>query len=227
MLCQNSVTTKSGTFTFFDEFVTHCQAEKKCKKRGEILAPVTNRKDANKIQGLFMSNVGIEGCRFVWNAGARYWLGLDETFTKNGKPKMFTNRLKWKERKHSRIYHNFVNNYTDCGIALYEPINLNDPFIIYTESAECSWEMQNLYACFKPAGDATAESIVEEHIKNEMAPSTGCVFAVGLIAGVAAGVGLLNRKHAKERAELNELRKSKKSDKEINSVCEVAVFENQ
>ena len=99
MICKNSVITKSGTFTFFDEWTTKCQAEKKCKKRGEILAPVTNRKDAKKIQELFKSNVGIEGCRIVWNAGASYWLGLDETFTENGKPKTFTNGLKWKERK--------------------------------------------------------------------------------------------------------------------------------
>ena len=233
MVCLNSVSTRSGKFTFFDEFVSKCQAEKKCKKRGEILAPITNRRDKKKILNLFMSINDGEDCMFTWHAGADYWLGLDETFTENGQPKMFTNGVKWNQRKHSRIYLNGAKNYTDCGIALFNPIFRDEPesFQIGPESADCNWGRKSFYACFKPAGDSTAESIVQENIENEMVLSTGSVFAVGLIAGVfagvMAGVGLLRRKHAKERTELIELRKAKKSEMENSSVYDIAVGEIQ
>ena len=56
-----SVTSNYGTFTFFNEYVTKCQVQKKCWQRGEILAPITNSRDAKKITELLDSN--LKGCR--------------------------------------------------------------------------------------------------------------------------------------------------------------------
>ena len=231
MTCRQSVSTKSGKFTFFTEVVTRCQAEKKCKKRGEILAPVTNCKDAKKIQELFESNVGIEGCKFRWQYYTNYWLGLDVNYTENTNEYTFSNGVKWKKRKHEKIYQNGINNYTECGFALFQPIFREAPFKIGPESPACGWERKYSYACFKPT-DATAEPIVgdAENYKSANIPFN-TDFSIGLIAGVFAGVmvgvGLLKRKHAKEREEFNEWRKAKKSGMENSSVYDIAVGENQ
>ena len=204
MACKRSVTTKTGTFTFFPEWVTKCQAEKKCWKRGEILAPISNRRDAKKIMNLFESNIGKEGCLIATNAGANYWIGLDVSYTQNDQQKIFSNGMKWKPHKHGKIYSNHNDEYTNCAISLFDPIITDDPFILTTEGSKCDWTMQNFYACLKPASNATAESVVQDNESYENGtielPSVA-VFAIGAIAGVFAGVfigfRLQNRKHEK------------------------------
>ena len=50
MPCSNKVTTASGTFTAYNDLMTHCRAKKFCKEKGQILAPVTNQKDVDALK---------------------------------------------------------------------------------------------------------------------------------------------------------------------------------
>ena len=211
MTCRRTLTTKSGTFTFFDEKVSKCLAEKKCKKRGETLAPIATSRDAKKIMNLFESNAPIENCTFGTDFFAGYWIGLDVSYTENDQQKTFTNNVKWKERKHGRIYHDFLKEdfkeYSDCAIALFEPFFTKTPYMIHQESASCSWESKNFYVCLKPAHNAIAESVVQrEDFDNETfnLPSTAAIIlacAVGAVTGAFFQKRILTRRHAKEKAE--------------------------
>ena len=139
MSCKRSLATTSGKFPFFDEFVTHCQAEKKCKKRGEVLAPFTNRRDIRRVKDFLESNRGVKDCLIQTYAGASYWTGLEVSFTEDDQERVFTDGTKWKERRHGKIYRDWNKNYTDCAIALYEPHMEDHPFNIMRESKTCSW----------------------------------------------------------------------------------------
>ena len=193
MACKNSISTKSGTFTFFNELVTKCVAEKKCKKRGEILAPVTNKRDAKKLMALLDSNYMHEDCPFVQWYGQNYWLGLDVTYTESEQSKVFSNGAKWKAGKHGKIYHDILEGYrrhSECAAAFFEPVDRKDPFIILDASMDCDGSAKNWYICLKPAGKATAEALEEGDFVGDGAfvlPSGAVgvfIFAVGLIAGV-------------------------------------------
>ena len=204
MSCKNSVTTKTGTFTFFHEKSTRCQAEKKCKNRGEILAPVTNKRDAKKLMDLQLSNEGVEGCHFAWHAGFSYWIGLDVTYTKDKQEKVFSNGVKWRERKHGKIYRDSNNEYTDCAIAVFYPPMRKKPFAIGAESDSCDMRSLKYYACLKPANaSATAESVVQEDFVDEHL-TPGAVSAVGAVAvfifavGAIVGARVQKKKDAKK-----------------------------
>ena len=208
MTCRRTLTTKSGTFTFFNEKVSKCLAEKKCKKRGEILAPIATSRDAKKIMNLFESNVPIENCTFATNFFPNgYWIGLDVSYTENDQQKTFSNGIRWKERKHGRIYHDFLKEdlkeYSDCAIALLDPFFTKTPYMIHVESTDCSWESKNFYVCLKPADNAIAESVVQRvDFDNEAfnLPSTAAII-LACAVGAVAGAFIQKRRHAKEKAE--------------------------
>ena len=233
--CKNSVTTKSGTFTFFAESVTLCQAEKKCKRRGEILSPIASRKDAKRIMRWFDSNSGVQDCPFQESYAPTFWTGLDVFFTETGEQKkVFYNGAAWSERRHGKVWHDMMKEPSECAVALFDPFFNDNPFLITADSEACVGTSRNFYTCFKPAGNATkAEPIkVRDGFDDDafVFPSgsiAAVIFAAGAFAGVMAGVGLLKRKHAKERAEFDEWRRVRKSGMENSSVCDIAAGENQ
>ena len=77
MSCKNSVETKTGVFTLYNEMVSKCEAENRCLKMGQILAPITNRRDASKLTWLAIKN---SNGPCALNDG--YWIGLDITYSK-------------------------------------------------------------------------------------------------------------------------------------------------
>ena len=226
MSCKKSLRTRSGTFTFFDEPATKCVAEKKCLQRGEILAPVTNRHDVKKIKKFIESNDGVEGCRI--GSTASYWLGLDITFTGNDQHKVFTNGLKWREKKHSKIYHNYIKNRTDCGFAKFFPILPSKQFYLGVESKRCDWFSTSFYICFKPADNAISESVVRE--KNGFENEGGVLLygaAPVFLLALGAFVGVFYQK-IKDKAELNELRKKLHAVDMVNTTAScISTGENQ
>ena len=229
MSCQTWVQTKSGNFSFYDEKVTLCQAEKKCLAKGEILAPITNRRDKTKIQDLFDSNVGIQGCNIVTNSFANYWIGLQLAFTENGQQKTFTNGVKWKERKHSKIYTDYnKDDYTACPIALYEPATSS--YSLVEESGKCDWTMKNYYVCFKPINNAVTGSLVqrqEDFDDDAFILPSNVVIAFVFAIGAFVGACIQNRKQAKERAELNEYRLASSLEKKNDSKSFIEIHGNQ
>ena len=180
MSCQNKISTKSGTFTFYDELVTRVEAKQKCIEKGEILAPVFTRRDEYKIKNLFKSNDGKKDCHFHTNDTAIYWVGLD--FVKNNNTnefeRVFTNGLKWKEHRHSKIYANRSYKNAPCEIAVFWPwfVHVDKPFFISPGCGEIK-----AYFCFKARRSTSAESLVQdnENVISEIG------FPLGILAAAA------------------------------------------
>ena len=209
MSCPNSVTTKTGTFTFHEESVTRCQAELNCYKRGELLAPITNRRDANKIVKFFKSNVDKENCTFAENVGYSYWIGLDITFDENKQEeRVFTNGVQWNEKIHSKIYSNYIEGYTDCPITIFQPIFSSEPFPIMPYSESCNETMETIrYICLKP-NDKSADPIIQDKdsFKILLTLTAGHVFAISASVVLLFAVGILAfvRLHSKNKRLTNE-----------------------
>ena len=196
MSCQNKISTKSGTFTFYDELVTRVEAKQKCIEKGEILAPVFTRRDEYKITSLFKSNDGKKDCHFVTNNTASYWVGLDsiKDNATNEFERVFTNGLRWKEHRHSKIYANQSYNNAPCEIAVFLPwfLPVDKPFFISPGCGEI-----HAYFCFKARRSTSAESLVQENesVISEIDYPLGILAAAAvLVIGGFVGLRLLKRK---------------------------------
>ena len=183
MNCQNKISTKSGTFTFYDELVTREEAKKKCIEKGEILAPVFTRRDEYRITNFFKSYDGKKDC--IYNKGI-YWVGLD--FINNNKTnefeRVFTNGLRWKEHRHSKIYADQSYNNSACQVAAFLPILVPEekPFFISQGcDGDCTCGEKFSYFCFKARRSTSAESLVQE---NESVISE-IGFPLGILAAAA------------------------------------------
>ena len=151
-----------------------------------------------------MTNVREGTCKFVWNVGVSYWIGLDVTYTKNKQEKVFSNGVKWRERKHGKIYRDYNNEYTDCAHSMFDPSDQEDPFAIGRESRSCRWTELKWYVCLKPAGgNATSESVVRDEADfDDLALTPGVMFAIGAMVVLAFAVGAVFGARFQKRKEL-------------------------
>ena len=218
--CHHSVTTKSGTFTAHTELVTKCQAEKMCKKRGGMLAPITTKRDAHRILKLFKTNSKDVSCGVTSEDLAHYWVGLDVTYTKDEDTKIFSNGVKWVERKHGKIYHNTLESHTDCADAVFLPFASDNNYRIVTPMGSCQVDNRLKYLCFKPAEKSSAEKItqrVEFEEDGVFVPSSVALVAV-MVCVVFAFAGVKTFRSMKR--EINEL-KGKNSQAGVEKIeCE-------
>ena len=182
MTCSNVVSTSTGTFTFYGDFVSSCQARRKCIEKGQILAPITNRYDADKIVELFDSNYGWQkDCKFntMYNS-ASYWVGLDIFNNGTYQERKFTNGIGWDEKTHGKIYTDYLKDHpTDCPVVVFQPLHPEKKFAIFLESDNCKIRKKARYVCLKPKEGKFAESVTQEKdsSKNML---TGVVFAAAM-----------------------------------------------
>ena len=153
MSCKNSVETKTGVFTLYNEMVSKCEAENRCLKMGQILAPITNRRDASKLTWLAIKN---SNGPCALNDG--YWIGLDITYSKENLKyeRVFSNGDKWKEGRHSRIYKNLLEDdtYNANPIALFAPDNPDNKFRTLYGAGNCGpLPDKYSYICLKPRSE--------------------------------------------------------------------------
>ena len=160
MSCSHSVTTKTGTFTVYTELVSKCEAEKRCRKRGEMLAPVTNFRDSAKLLELFATH---ETCDISNDVLISYWLDLEISYAKDmsSSKKTFSNGVKWRAKKHNQIYDDYNKKHTDNAFAILTPFH----HYMYGEKAYGISSLSSdacrkfRYVCLKPAEKASAEPI--------------------------------------------------------------------
>ena len=81
---------------------------------------------------------------------------------------MFSNGVKWNEKKHSKIYKDYNKEYTNCAVTVFSPF-LHDyhPYQIINEGIKCDYNNRFGYICLKPAANDVAEPIVQKR-ENEM-----------------------------------------------------------
>ena len=219
MSCSYSFTTPTGTFNIYNEKLSKCQAEQKCKKMGQILAPITNKRDARRLKKHFYKNyeVGPE-CPISSEHIDEYHIGLELTDTdEGGLEKVFSNGVKWNDKKHSKLYddnrkkgHLLSEVKENCTIALYCPFFEDKQLLFRHMSKDCN-PMRAKYICLEPADKASAKSLVQEDNSNmygNMAVSNVTLFAAFMAlccAFFAVGYKRQNEKLKKECGELKNI----------------------
>ena len=195
MTCKRSFKTKSGTFTLYNEKVELCEAKLRCTQRGEILAPFSNKKDANKILKLFKSNIGVENCKFHTNVAVTYFVGLDIKFTEGRKEMVFSDGVKWNDTLHSEYFKDYIAKPSNCPVAVLQPIMQNDPFATSTQSRDCKYRRKSKYICLKPRRNKAAKSITGPNVSTgSELPSVFFVAFLTFFVGLLAGMKIKNRK---------------------------------
>ena len=210
MDCNNVVKTKTGTFTFFHDLLPVCEAKLKCFERGEILAPVTNKRDANKVVKLFNDNLDEENCTFNTYYGISYWTGLDITYNDNEQKRVISNGIRWNEKKHGKIYRDYIKEeHISCPRVLFEPHYTSKPFKLTGQRGGV--KKVNRYICLKPKVKQSAESIVQgdESMKSEtFLPTVFVVAALAVLMNVV-GIFAFVRVHKKNKRLAKELQSFK------------------
>ena len=179
MTCERSVTTKTGTFTAYPEQVSHCEAAKLCRSRGEILAPFYKAEDMKAVQDMFVRNMNDDDCDYAKYSFYSFHIGLDVEVNADGSyTKTFSNGLKWNNAEHGNLYERDVK--TNCPIATYRP-HFDQPFGVGKQSFSCRTQQNYKYICLKPAGQASPL------VQNKLEPvSNKLMFGVILVAASVA-----------------------------------------
>ena len=100
-ICGTSVTTPTGTFTYFRKQVTACQAKIECAQRGQILAPITNARDRDALRSI--AKIEDPSCKFHLGVH-QYHIGLEVTKCRNRLPRLFSNNVVWNKTLHGGLY---------------------------------------------------------------------------------------------------------------------------
>ena len=163
MTCLNSVTTSTGKFTLYADRVTRCQAKKRCKEKGQILAPIKNKSDLNAIKKLQKNNDSAK-CVYSFNYQLRmYHIGLDVKNVGGTLLREFTDGTKWDDCEMKDLYMEFNDH--GCPHAIYMNID-GAELSIEPLNDECNSKTALAsYICLEPAGKkevASSTNLVQE-----------------------------------------------------------------
>ena len=210
MPCHNSVKTATGKFTLYTEQVSRCEAKRKCRRKGKILAPITNREDLKAIKSLQRHNEFSRECPHGHGHFSYYHVGLDVQNIGGKLIRGFTDGTKWDDCEMSGLYH--VINFPEKPIAMFGT-DLQESLMIREETEEAA---KYRYICLKPAsekkekkhsskskGDASSESLVNETSQNYFGLVGGVCGAVLAVAVCVIAVRTWNKMKRCER-EMNE-----------------------
>ena len=166
--CANSVTTKTGTFTFYTQKVTSCQAEKFCRGLGHILAPITNMEDKRALHKVADQRCGIFSTPDDWSES--YHVGLSNKFCGNEVYRVFSNGAAWNETLHRKMYW-ITGMKNSCYSTLWTPVNgITSRMSVLARRKDCSdWNLR--FVCLDPAekkSDCAANKVgANESVKSE------------------------------------------------------------
>merc|ERR1719354_1209825 len=151
------------------------------------------------------SNDNKKDCFFVTYNTASYWVGLDSVKNNetNEFERVFTNGLRWKKHRHSKIYKEYSYNNTACQTAVFWPIAVPDekPFLILPGcDGDCTCGEKYAYFCFKARRSTSAESLVQgnESVISEIDFPLG-ILAAAVVLVIGGFIGLrLHKRRQKE-----------------------------
>ena len=152
--CERSVTTETGTFYFRNEELTRCQAKEACKRDGQILAPVTNSRDLEALNGVAES--------YNWSCGIRvheYYIGLDIEICGGVQTRLFTNDVLYKKCDHDHLFEWHGHPTKNINQAVYFPA-LKKMFI----GKSLTGKVKNRFICLKQNSTSarSAQPLTEE-----------------------------------------------------------------
>ena len=141
----NTLTTKSGTFTFHrNTYLSLDGAREFCKKKGEILAPITNWEDFYQLRNYTDSCTNLGG-------SSSYRVGLDII---EDKVRYFTNGEVFDERVHGPMY-SPINDVSTKPGSCWETIFYSHPIVdmIGVGKNNHCFYWDHPFMCLKPAAN--------------------------------------------------------------------------
>ena len=198
--CGTSVTTPTGTFTYFKTPVTACQAKIECANRGQILAPITNQHDLNALRSI--AKLEDPSCKFHYGGLYQYHIGLEVNRCRNRLHRLFSNNVVYNKTLHGNLYRWVGNKSEAVNRGSYSPY-YKKLFIVR------DFGLKQRFICLKPnANNASAEPI----IKKEIVYNTSSVLLLACAAFMGAfvvGVVLMVSSKKKEKVKNDEIVKLK------------------
>ena len=157
--CPTSITTRSGTFNFYEEKAEKCEAEQICQSKGQILAPITNMEDRKAIEKIGGQECGIFRM-FLWT----YHIGLEIKKCGNKVTKVFSNGVAYNKTLHDRFYHFYpAKGYDHCLTALWSPKHGPDAHIAVVGKFKKCKDYVRRFICLDPANSTVNEDTL--HLK--------------------------------------------------------------
>ena len=196
--CARSVTTPTGTFTYFSKEVTSCQAKIECAKRGQILAPITNEQDRDALRSI--AKLEDPTCKFHYGY-KKYHIGLDIKKCGDRIHRIFSNNVVYNKTLHGGLYRWNGNKSKDTNRATYTPYK--QMLFVVTDYA---MDDKRRFICLKPnTNSSTAEPIIEKEVVYN--PSSNMLFILGSFVVAFVGVMLiLSSKMKKKNKEMIKLK---------------------
>ena len=175
-------------FTYYDGDVTHCEAEVQCIKKGQILAPVTNKQDLDAL--LSIADSRNESCEFH-HIYIKYHIGLKVRKCDGIETRVFSNNVLWNETLHGPLYFERRHNTKDVNTAVLFPL-ANKMGIV----KDYGGVGRRRYICLKPSSSSSlAEPLTEA---NAYSMSYGVLFTCGnLMIVVISIICMLKLKQSK------------------------------
>ena len=198
--CGTSVTTPTGTFTYFRKEVSPCQAKIECANRGQILAPVTNAKDRDALRSI--AKLEDPTCEFHWGY-QEYHVGLDVRKCGNRIHRIFSNNVVYNKTQHGGLYRWRGNKSEDTNRAIYTPYHKK----LYV-GVDYNMDDKRRFICLKPnANSSKVESLVEREIVHSS--SSNVLLACGAFMLAFAGIVLVLNSKWKRNVENKKIMKLK------------------
>ena len=174
MPCSKKVTTSSGTFTAYNDEMSHCRAKSYCEKKGQILAPVTNQKDADALVEMLDHSCPQHG------GTKEYHIGLDINNCGTTEKRVFTNGVKYDKAVHEPLYFDYSKSDVDCPLAYLDCIS---PFpLIIGNVPECY--PQKMRVICLDQSTATPSPIVQDN-----SDSFAVTQSLSVIGSICVAVG--------------------------------------
>ena len=198
--CETSVTTPTGTFTYFSKEVSPCQAKLECLKRGQILAPITNARDRDALRSI--AKLEDRSCKFHWGY-RKYHIGLDVKKCGNRIYRIFTNNVVYNKTLHGDLYKWRGNKSEDTNRATYTPYY--EKLFVVTDYGMSD---KLRFICLKPsANSSTAEPMIEREVVYNS--SSNMMFVLGAFVVAFVGFMLMLSSKNKNKVENKEMMKLK------------------
>ena len=169
MSCPKKVTTSSGIFSFSERQMTRCEAKKYCRKRGQILAPITTQEDKDAVLTMFKDKC------FNNYSESFYHIGLDVFPCGATQERLFTNGDKYDASLHGHLYDDLGEAGDKCPQSYLASLSYN-PFTIGTKR-NC-YPQEHRALCLDQS-TATASGITQKEANLFKVSTTQALIGIG------------------------------------------------
>ena len=198
MPCSNKVKTASGTFTAYNDVMSHCKAKSFCEKKSQILAPVTNQNDLDALVEMLDHS-----CPQHWGEN-NYHIGLDVNQCGVSEDRVFTNGVKYDKAIHGNLYDDYSEADVECPLAWMDCIS---PMPLMIDNKPNCYPEKMRVICLDQS-TATASPVVQENSDSfEVTQSLSAIGGVCVVVGSIAFAAVMYKRNKDLKQKLYDLQK--------------------